>query len=149
MNISARDENKNLQMITDCCYQYSPLLCAKLLLWSVCSFTNTLNEYLEMWSKPVVHLFIMLFSYMRSLEYRVVRNQYSWLFFTSEFALICGCKNNHRISCHNASSSHSHDVIHQLWWHPSAKLERLSLATMAKWAIADCFLAELCVQDIK
>ena len=57
------------------------------------------------------------------------------------FVPICACKNNRRMSRHNASTSRSRDVTDQLWWRHNAKSEIPSLATMAKWAINDLFFS--------
>ena len=51
------------------------------------------------------------------------------------FVPICAWKINWQMWCHNTSSSSSRDVIDQLWW----RQKRLSLATMVKWAMDDCF----------
>ena len=74
------------------------------------------------------------FSYTLSREYRVVINRYSWLLFTSEDRLYA--------SWHVTSQINCGDVTMLIQKRPSS-------ATIAKWAIDDLFLAELCVQNIK
>ena len=53
------------------------------------------------------------------------------------FALICGCKNNHQIWCHNPSTWCSHDVTDQLWWCHNAKSEKTVLDDSGKMSRAD------------
>ena len=69
-------------------------------------------------------------SYMLSREYRVARNRYSRLLFTSEdrFAPICVCSNDQRIWGHNAGAVRSCDVTDQLWWRHNTKSEKAVLS---------------------
>ena len=87
-------------------------------------------------------------SYTLGREYRVMRNRYSRLLFTSEDRLcaICACKNNRQIWRHNASISRSRDVTDPLWWrHVRNDRPWRQLRNERSMIV----LAELCVQDIK
>ena len=65
-----------------------------------------------------------------SREYRVARNLYSRLLFTSEdrFAPICACRNNRWIWFNNASNLGSRDATDQLWWRQNSKSEKTALS---------------------
>ena len=86
-------------------------------------------------------------SYTLGREYRVMRNRYSRLLFTSEDRLcaICACKNNRWIWRHNASISRSRDVTDQLWWRHNVKSEKGVLGDSCEMSDRWWFLAELCV----
>ena len=123
---------------------------------------DNVNHYLHLvayptwWKIGIKHCglkfeFKILISYTLGREYRVMRNRYLPLLFTSEdrLAPICACENNRRIWRHNASISRSRDFTDPLWWRHNAKSETTVPGDNCKMSDRWLFLAELCVQDIK
>ena len=74
--------------------------------------TSTMDEKIYRF-----YTYIIYCSYMLSREYRVVKNRYSRLLFTSKDRLCANLrKKNWRIRRHNASTSRSRDVTDHLRW---------------------------------
>ena len=118
----------------------------------ICIFYHFTTLRWCMWLKSYPVKDKDLFFLHLSHEYRVVRidihSCYSVLV-NIVFAPICPCKNNRRIWRHNVSTSPSHDVIDQLWWHHNAKSEKTAFSDNDEMSNRWLFLAEWCVKDIK
>ena len=92
-------------------------------------------------------------SYMLSQEYWVAKHLFLvWYGCYSPvkiaFVAICACKNNQQIWHHNVSTSRSHDVTYQLWWHHNPKSENTILSDTGEMSDQWLFLSGWCVQDI-
>ena len=76
---------------------------------------------------------------MLGREYRVMRNRYSRLLFTSEDHL---CAN---LRVQEQSTNMMRDITDQLWWGHNAKSENTVLGDNCEMSDRWLFLAEMCV----
>ena len=128
------------------CRNFGKVLRCSLLHW----LQHALLELVVLTQRSLWPL-IILNSYTLNREYRVMRNRYSRLLFTSEdrFGPICAYKKNQRIWRHNARASRSRDVTDHLWWRHNAKSEKTVVGDNGEMSDRWLFSVESCVQDIK